>query len=400
MRERPLHGMEDDDRAQVAAESAQQAPRRAARERVAQDGRQPRDRAVANARRVGRDDAGRAQQVARLVFEDEPLQRPRQQQQGARLWLRHARTVAWRLMRSLFTRLLTGGAAYQASSIVSAALALVTLPLYTRALTKADFGIAETLLTFIILASILLRFGLGEAFVRLLPRDRGGQRPRAPRGDDGRDVLAITTAASLLGRRRGRAAEPAAVRLRGRGDHAPRRARPVGVHEPRDRLRAAARGGAPAHVPARVAGERRRDGRRSRSCWSSSSTRARAATSPATTSARRSCCSACGGRCATVWAGTSRRPTRAAASAAALRRPDRSRRRDGLRAERRRPRVHPALAERRRRGPVRAVGEARDGRHPRRARLSARMAAARLLDHRRRARAAASTPLSRRGTSS
>ena len=69
-------------------------------------------------------------------------------------------------MRSLFERLLVGGAAYQASSVVSAALALVTLPLYTRALSRADFGVAETLLTFIILASILLRFGLGEAFVR------------------------------------------------------------------------------------------------------------------------------------------------------------------------------------------------------------------------------------------
>ena len=67
---------------------------------------------------------------------------------------------------SLFTRLLTGGASYQAASVLSAALALLTLPLYTRALSAADFGVAETLLTFIILASILLRLGLGEAFVR------------------------------------------------------------------------------------------------------------------------------------------------------------------------------------------------------------------------------------------
>ena len=66
-------------------------------------------------------------------------------------------------MASLFKRLLAGGAAYQASSVLSAALALVTLPLYTRALSRADFGVAETLLTFIILASILLRLGLGEA---------------------------------------------------------------------------------------------------------------------------------------------------------------------------------------------------------------------------------------------
>ncbi len=92
-------------------------------------------------------------------------------------------------MRSLFTRLLTGGAAYQASSVVSAVLALVTLPLYTRALTKADFGIAETLLTFIILASILLRFGLGEAFVRYYHATAEGNE---------RDRLAATTVATIL----------------------------------------------------------------------------------------------------------------------------------------------------------------------------------------------------------
>ncbi|MEJ7796966.1 MAG: lipopolysaccharide biosynthesis protein [Solirubrobacteraceae bacterium] len=92
-------------------------------------------------------------------------------------------------MRSLFTRLLTGGAAYQASSVASAVLAVVTLPLYTRALTTAEYGIAETLLTFIILASILLRCGLGEAFVRYyLAHDEGAERDR----------LALTTTATVL----------------------------------------------------------------------------------------------------------------------------------------------------------------------------------------------------------
>jgi O-antigen/teichoic acid export membrane protein len=102
-------------------------------------------------------------------------------------------------MRSLSSRLLTGGAAYQASSIVSAVLAVVTLPLYTRALSKADFGIAETLLTFIILASILLRFGLGEAFVRFyLAHDEGEERDRLARTTTS-VVLLTTTAASLAG---------------------------------------------------------------------------------------------------------------------------------------------------------------------------------------------------------
>nr|MBA3748856.1 oligosaccharide flippase family protein [Solirubrobacterales bacterium] len=101
-------------------------------------------------------------------------------------------------MRSLFGRLLSGGAAYQASSIASAVLALVTLPLYTRALSKADFGIAETLLTFIILASILLRFGLGEAFVRYYhAHDEGPERERLAKTTTA-TVLLSTTVAALL----------------------------------------------------------------------------------------------------------------------------------------------------------------------------------------------------------
>jgi len=100
-------------------------------------------------------------------------------------------------VRGLFTRLLAGGAAYQASSVLSAVLALVTLPLYTRALTRSDFGIAETLLTFIILASILLRFGLGEAFVRFYFQTAEEDRDRLARTTTA-TVLLVTTAAALL----------------------------------------------------------------------------------------------------------------------------------------------------------------------------------------------------------
>jgi O-antigen/teichoic acid export membrane protein len=101
-------------------------------------------------------------------------------------------------MRGLFTRLLTGGAAYQASSVLSAALALVTLPLYTRALSRADFGVAETLLTFIILASILLRGGLGEAFVRFyFATDDAAERERLARTTTAA-VLLTTTVAALV----------------------------------------------------------------------------------------------------------------------------------------------------------------------------------------------------------
>ncbi|MGH2841311.1 MAG: lipopolysaccharide biosynthesis protein [Solirubrobacteraceae bacterium] len=101
-------------------------------------------------------------------------------------------------MGTLFTRLLTGGAAYQASSVLSAVLALVTLPLYTRALSRADFGVAETLLTFIILASILLRLGLGEAFVRYyFTHEPGPERDRLARTTTA-TVLLTTTSVALL----------------------------------------------------------------------------------------------------------------------------------------------------------------------------------------------------------
>jgi len=63
-------------------------------------------------------------------------------------------------------RLVTTGAAYQLSDVVAKLLALGLLPLYTRHLTRADYGTAESLLTLVILVSIVVRLGLGEAFVR------------------------------------------------------------------------------------------------------------------------------------------------------------------------------------------------------------------------------------------
>ena len=92
-------------------------------------------------------------------------------------------------MDGALKRLAASGLAYQAASLLAALLALFTLPLYTRSLTEADFGYAETILTLVILASILLRFGLGEAFVRYW---HGAQ------GDDARRRLARTTTGFVL----------------------------------------------------------------------------------------------------------------------------------------------------------------------------------------------------------
>jgi O-antigen/teichoic acid export membrane protein len=92
-------------------------------------------------------------------------------------------------MDSILKRLATSGMAFQASSLLAGLLALFTLPLYTRSLTAAEFGYAETLLTLVILTSILLRAGLGEAFIRHW-HDAGG--------DDARRHLVRTTSGFVL----------------------------------------------------------------------------------------------------------------------------------------------------------------------------------------------------------
>jgi O-antigen/teichoic acid export membrane protein len=69
-------------------------------------------------------------------------------------------------MAGLLRRLFASTFAYQAPSILSSLLALITLRLYTGHLSTADYGYAENILTAIIFTSILLRFGIGEAFVR------------------------------------------------------------------------------------------------------------------------------------------------------------------------------------------------------------------------------------------
>jgi O-antigen/teichoic acid export membrane protein len=99
----------------------------------------------------------------------------------------------------LLKRLAASGAAYQASSLVAGLLAVFTLPLYTRYLTRAELGYAETLLTAIILVSIVLRLGVGEALVRFwFDDDDDARRRRLARTVTG-VVLALSTLAALAG---------------------------------------------------------------------------------------------------------------------------------------------------------------------------------------------------------
>jgi O-antigen/teichoic acid export membrane protein len=63
-------------------------------------------------------------------------------------------------------RLIRTGLAYQASDVLSKGVALFTLPLYTRYVSKVGYGYVETLMVAVIFLSIVLRLGVGEAFIR------------------------------------------------------------------------------------------------------------------------------------------------------------------------------------------------------------------------------------------
>lgn len=100
-------------------------------------------------------------------------------------------------MLGYLKRLVTTGAAYQFGDIVAKGLALLTLPLYTHHVAPEAYGAAEALLTAVILFSILLRVGVGEAFVRFYFDDRDQQR-RARIARTATAAVAWTTTAAAL----------------------------------------------------------------------------------------------------------------------------------------------------------------------------------------------------------
>ena len=246
---------------------------------------------------------GARRRSSRLLAQDEPLELAREQQhadrrapvRGCRSHERApypcgpppptGRGYRAPRMEGQLKRLATSGLAYQAAGLLAAFLALFTLPLYTRHLTRGG---------------VRLRRDAADA------RDPH-EHPAAVR--DGRGVRAAVV------RRRARRTAAAAWRARRRGSSSSRRRRAVagvllagplsrlilgtrdatlmaygvlralGVHEPRDGLRAAARQERRRTYLLASVRERRCSPSRSRSCSSSSATRARAATCWATTRA-------------------------------------------------------------------------------------------------------------------
>ncbi|CAA9360317.1 MAG: polysaccharide biosynthesis protein [uncultured Gemmatimonadaceae bacterium] len=101
-------------------------------------------------------------------------------------------------MSTYLRRLLSTGAAYQVADVVSKVIALALLPVYTRELTRADYGTAELLLTVVILGSIVVRLGVGEALVRFHYHDEDpARRRRLARTATGVLLLTTTLVAGL-----------------------------------------------------------------------------------------------------------------------------------------------------------------------------------------------------------
>ncbi|MBS1868692.1 MAG: lipopolysaccharide biosynthesis protein [Actinobacteria bacterium] len=102
-------------------------------------------------------------------------------------------------MHGLLQRLLKTTAAYQVGDVVSKAFAVLLLPIYTRHVSESQYGVAELLMTGIVLLSILIRLGIGEALVRYHYADEDQVRRDAlARRATGFLLLATTVAAIPL----------------------------------------------------------------------------------------------------------------------------------------------------------------------------------------------------------
>jgi O-antigen/teichoic acid export membrane protein len=76
-------------------------------------------------------------------------------------------------------RLVSSLGAYQLADVVSKVLAIALLPVYTGYIQAAGYGIVETLATFVIFVSIVVRFGIIESFLRYHFADKDKDRQNA-----------------------------------------------------------------------------------------------------------------------------------------------------------------------------------------------------------------------------
>jgi O-antigen/teichoic acid export membrane protein len=99
-------------------------------------------------------------------------------------------------MAGYLKRLLNSIGAYQLASILQKLLAVLLLPVYTGRIAPAGYGVVETLATFVIFASIVIRFGIIEAFLRYYFADKDRERQDALVRRSVLFLIATTTLAS------------------------------------------------------------------------------------------------------------------------------------------------------------------------------------------------------------
>jgi O-antigen/teichoic acid export membrane protein len=99
---------------------------------------------------------------------------------------------------SYLKRLVSSLAAYQLADIVSKFIAVILLPVYTRYIDPAGYGVVELLANGVIFVSILVRFGMIEAFLRYYFTDEDPDRRDALARRAIGFLLIASTAASVV----------------------------------------------------------------------------------------------------------------------------------------------------------------------------------------------------------
>ena len=220
-------------------------------------------------------------------------------------------------MISYLQRLGRSLAAYQVADVVSKFIAVLLLPVYTRYIHPAEYGEVELLANGVIFVSIVVRFGMIEAFLRYYFTDADQARRDALARRAVLFMLLTTTVVSIA---LAAAAAPLSKLVLGHQDTTLFLIAVLGLWSFTNlelAYGAAARRRAGAHVRDRVADQRRADDRRvGRAGRRPREGRATDCCS-ATTAPRRWCCSGCGGRCDTgCCRGTARAPSGSGAACA------------------------------------------------------------------------------------
>ncbi len=101
-------------------------------------------------------------------------------------------------MTAYLKRLVNSLAAYQVADVVSKFIAVLLLPVYTRYISTAGYGVVELLGNGVILISILVRFGMIESFLRYYYTDADQERRDALARRAIGFLLVTTTAVSIV----------------------------------------------------------------------------------------------------------------------------------------------------------------------------------------------------------